>query len=68
VTAGVVATQKYYPYGATRGTSGTLPTDKLFTGQQQESGDGGFGLDNYHARFYSTVLIASAKSTPRTNA
>jgi RHS repeat-associated protein len=51
----VVSTQKYWPYGATRSTTGTLPTDKQYTGQQIEPGDA-LGLYNYKARFYSTVV------------
>ena len=39
VTNGLIAKESYYPFGATRTTTGTIPTDKLFTGQQQESGD-----------------------------
>jgi uncharacterized protein RhaS with RHS repeats len=35
-TGAVVGTMKYYPYGAMRSTTGTMPTDKLFTGQQRE--------------------------------
>ena len=38
-----------------RTSTGSLPTDKLFTGQQQESGDA-LGLYNYGARFYSTAI------------
>lgn len=30
----------YYPYGLTRSTSGTLPTDKRFTGQRLDEGTG----------------------------
>ncbi len=52
----VVASQKYWPYGATRTASGTLPTDKQYTGQQVEPGDSALGLYNYKARFYSTTL------------
>jgi RHS repeat-associated protein len=38
--------------------SGPLPgpTDKLYTGQQQEAGDPALGLYDYQARFYSTLL------------
>jgi RHS repeat-associated protein len=55
-TGAVVSTQKYWPYGATRTATGTLPTDKQYTGQQIEPGDSALGLYNYKARFYSTVL------------
>jgi RHS repeat-associated protein len=51
----VVSTQKYWPYGATRATTGTLPTDKQYTGQRIEPGDA-LGLYNYKARFYSTTV------------
>jgi RHS repeat-associated protein len=40
------------PYGAVRWSSGTLPTDKTFTGQRAE----GFGLMDYKARYYSSDL------------
>jgi RHS repeat-associated protein len=46
------ARQGYYPYGETRYTSGPLPTDFGFTGQRSE----GFGLYDYHARYYSPAL------------
>jgi len=51
----VVATQRYWPYGATR-SGGVTQTDKLYTGQQAEPGDAALGLYNYRARFYSTTL------------
>jgi RHS repeat-associated protein len=50
----VVATEKYWPYGAAR-SGGITQTDKLYTGQQIEPGDSALGLYNYKARFYSTV-------------
>jgi len=45
--------QRYYPYGETRWPTGTINTDKLFTGQREMT-----GLDIYHygARFYSPKL------------
>jgi len=43
----------YYPYGETRYTEGTLPTDRLYTGQRWEQG---FGLYDYHARYYDPAL------------
>jgi len=48
----VVARQKYLPYGQIRSTTGTLPTDKGFTGQRLD----GTGLMYYGARYYSAVL------------
>jgi len=42
----------YYPYGETRSTDGTLPTDYKFTGQRAE----GFGLYDYHARYYDGAI------------
>ncbi len=53
-TGAVVASQKYWPYGAVR-FGGVSQTDKLYTGQQIEPGDSALGLYNYKARFYSTV-------------
>ncbi len=43
---------RYDPYGAARWSSGTIPTDKTFTGQRSES----FGLLDYNARYYSPDL------------
>jgi RHS repeat-associated protein len=48
-TGTIVGEQRYYPYGETRFTSGTIYTDKLFTGQR----DTGLGIYHYGARFYS---------------
>ncbi|TAK60244.1 MAG: RHS repeat-associated core domain-containing protein [Dehalococcoidia bacterium] len=50
------AEMKYYPFGTTRSATGSSPTDKLYTGQQEEPGDSALGLYNYGARFYSTTL------------
>lgn len=53
-TSGViVGEQRYYPYGETRMTSGTLFTDKLFTSQREMAG---LGIYHYGARFYSPRL------------
>ena len=49
----VVGTQGYYPFVGTRYTSGTLFTDRLYTGQQQIAG---LGLYNYKARYYDPAL------------
>jgi hypothetical protein len=52
----VVGTMKCYPYGATRSTTGSMVTDKLFTGQQREpEAVSAVGLYDYGARFYSTA-------------
>ena len=48
-----VGEQRYYPYGATRFTSGTIYTDKLFTGQREMAG---LGIYHYGARFYSPYI------------
>ncbi len=45
--------QRYYPYGETRLTTGTMYTDKLFTGQREMAG---LGIYHYGARFYSPKL------------
>jgi RHS repeat-associated protein len=42
---------RYYPYGKERTTQGSLPTDKLFTGQQRETPN---GIYHYNARMYNT--------------
>ncbi|MEW6085135.1 MAG: RHS repeat-associated core domain-containing protein [Chloroflexota bacterium] len=49
----VVGEQRYYPFGETRLTTGTLYTDKLFTGQREMAG---LGIYHYGARFYSPKL------------
>jgi RHS repeat-associated protein len=52
-TAGsVVARQWYYPYGAVRGSVGTLPTQRTFTGQYSDPP----GLMYFNARYYSQTL------------
>ena len=66
MTNGVIAKQSYYPYGATRSTTGTIPTDRLFTGQRQEPSDA-LGLYNYGARFYSTAIGRFVSADPKTN-
>jgi RHS repeat-associated protein len=44
---------RYYPYGAARWSSGTLPTEYRFTGQREESG---LGLYQMGARWYDAAL------------
>ena len=43
----------YYPFGKTRYSSGSLSTDRHYTGQQEVVG---IGLYNYKARFYDAAL------------
>jgi len=45
-----VAEVRYYPFGETRVITGTMPTDRLYTGQRLIDGLG--GLYHYNARFY----------------
>jgi len=45
---------RYKPYGETRYTWGSTPTDRRFTGQLEESGLG--SLYDYGARRYSPLL------------
>jgi len=52
-TGAVVGEQRYYPFGETRLTTGTIYTDKLFTGQREMAG---LGIYHYGARFYSPKL------------
>ena len=49
----VVGRQWYYPFGGSRASTGSLYTDRLYTGQRAEAGLG--SLYDYNARFYSTV-------------
>jgi len=46
------ASRTYYAYGSTRASSGTLQTDRTFTGQKQD----GTGLLYYNARYYDSSL------------
>ena len=43
-----VGDQRYYAYGETRLTTGTMYTDQLFTGQREITG---LGIYHYEARF-----------------
>jgi RHS repeat-associated protein len=47
-----VAQLRYEPFSQVRWTSGTLPTDRTYTGQREE----GMGLLNYNARMYDPAL------------
>jgi RHS repeat-associated protein len=49
----ILGENRYYPYGETRLTTGTIFTDKLFTGQREMAG---LGIYHYGARFYSPKL------------
>ena len=48
-----VAESRYFPYGETRWTDGTLPTDYQFTGQRKEES---LGLYQMGARWYDSAL------------
>ena len=48
-----VSGMRYYPFGETRVSTGTLPTDKLFTGQRAMED---LGIYYYGARFYDPYL------------
>jgi RHS repeat-associated protein len=45
-----------HAYGATRSSSGTLPTDRTFTGQKQAPRGYPTGLLYYNARYYDPAL------------
>jgi len=49
----ILGEQRYYPFGETRLTTGTIYTDKLFTGQREMTG---LGIYHFNARFYSPKL------------
>ena len=49
----IVSESRYYPFGEERFVDGSASTDFGFTGQRNEAG---FGLSDYHARFYSPRL------------
>jgi RHS repeat-associated protein len=48
----VVSTVRYFSFGSTRLSTGTLPTDKKFTGQRQDN----TGLYYYGARYYDPEI------------
>jgi len=48
-----IGEQKYFPYGETRVSTGTIYTDKLFTGQREITG---LGIYDFHARMYDPKL------------
>lgn len=48
-----VGEQRYFPTGETRVATGTMPTDRLYTGQRNE---GDLGIYDYGARFYDAKL------------
>jgi RHS repeat-associated protein len=50
-TGGVANEMRYYAYGGTR--SGTMGTDRQYTGQRWEAG---IGLYDYNARYYDPAL------------
>jgi len=49
----VVGEQRYYPFGETRLSRGSIFTDQLFTGQREMTG---LGIYHFNARFYSPKL------------
>jgi RHS repeat-associated protein len=49
----IVGEDRFYPFGETRFTTGTMYTDKLFTGQREIAE---LGIYHYDARFYSPKL------------
>jgi hypothetical protein len=57
-TGTIVGEDRFYPFGETRFTTGTMFTDKLFTGQREQAG---LGIYHYGARFYSPKLGRSAR-------
>ncbi len=52
-TGTTVGEDRFYPFGETRFTTGTMQTDKLFTGQRAMAG---LGIYNFGARYYSPKL------------
>jgi RHS repeat-associated protein len=49
----IVGEQRYYPFGETRVATGSMFTDRLYTGQRAMVG---IGLDFYNARYYDPSL------------
>jgi RHS repeat-associated protein len=56
ITGTVVSEQRYYPFGETRWVSGTMTTDRLFTGQKSENISLVGSLMDFAAREYSPIL------------
>ena len=54
LSANVVGQQRYYAYGQPRNGTGTLHTDRRFTGQREETNLG--SLYDYNARMYSPLI------------
>ncbi|MGQ0603126.1 MAG: RHS repeat-associated core domain-containing protein, partial [Anaerolineales bacterium] len=54
INANVVGQQRYYAYGEPRTPSGTLHTDRRFTGQREETNLG--SLYDFNARMYSPLI------------
>ena len=52
-SGGIHSQMRYYAYGEVRWSSGTVPTDRRFTGQREETG---LGLYDYVARRYDPYL------------
>ncbi len=52
-TGATVGEDRFYPFGETRFTTGSMFTDKLFTSQREITG---LGIYHYGARFYSPKL------------
>jgi RHS repeat-associated protein len=51
-TGAATSTIRYFSFGGTRTSTGTMPTDKKFTGQRLDS----TGLYYYNARYYDPVI------------
>jgi len=49
----ILGENRYFPFGETRVATGTILTDKLFTGQREMAG---LGIYHFNARFYSPKL------------
>jgi len=52
-TGNILGENRYYPFGETRLSTGSILTDKLYTGQREITG---LGIYHYQARFYSPKL------------
>lgn len=51
-----ISEMRYFPFGQVRFISGTMPTDRTFTGQRAENLDAVGNLMDYGARYYSPLL------------
>ena len=63
-STGAASTQRYLPYGATRGPGVSLPTDRGWIGQVK---DGATGMQYLNARYYDPTIGRFTSTDPMAN-